>query len=165
MLIMVSYDQLEAHGGVTQFEKRQVGPYEIQFGTSPGSPSPGKIHVSLRIASLETGLAINGKSVHVSGQIYGEDGSIISFFEPVPAVQFMEDPIFWDLDLQVSEVGDWILTVTVEGDNSIEQIDFEIKIQESSPLIGIFSVIGLILFLCVLALVVRTYFKPKVKSV
>ena len=73
----------------------------------------------------------------------------------------MDDPEFWDVDIMVSEEGDWLFKVVVEDSGVLYEAYYDVKVEESSPLVGVFSVIGLILFLTVLALAVRTYFKPK----
>jgi|TARA_B110000263_G_scaffold239974_1_gene242722 hypothetical protein len=162
LCVFWSYDQVEAHGGVTVFKKQTVGPYEIQFGTSPRSPSPGPIHIALRIVSLKTGLTLNEASVKLSGKIQGTVGDQIGSFEPILADQYKEDPQFWDADIMVSDEGDWLFKVIIEDKGDFYEAYYDVKVQKSSPIKGIFSVIGLILFLTVLALAVRTYFKPKV---
>ena len=70
--------------------------------------------------------------------------------------------MFWDVDIIISEEGDWSFKVIIENLGELYEADFDAKVKESSPIVGVFSVIGLILFLTVLALAVRTYFKPKV---
>tara|TARA_B100001013_G_scaffold319449_1_gene228330 strand:+ start:1158 stop:1712 length:555 start_codon:yes stop_codon:yes gene_type:complete len=161
LLIFWNYDHIEAHGGVTAFKKQVIGPYEIQLGTSPRSPSPGPVHIALRIVSIETGLPLNESTVQLSGRVPGSAGDSISSFEPIFADQFMDDPEFWDVDIMVSEEGDWLFKVVVEDSGVLYEAYYDVKVEESSPLVGVFSVIGLILFLTVLALAVRTYFKPK----
>lgn len=161
LLIFWNYNYIEAHGGVTVFKKQIIGPYEIQFGTSPRSPSPGPIHIALRIVSIDNGLPLEGVTVQLSGRVPGSAGDSISSFEPIFADQFMDDPEFWDVDIMVSEEGDWLFKVVVEDSGVLYEAYYDVKVEESSPLVGVFSVIGLILFLTVLALAVRTYFKPK----
>ena len=160
LLIFWNYDHVEAHGGVTVFKKQVIGPYEIQFGTSPRSPSPGPIHVALRIVSVESGLPLNESTVQLSGSILNLEGDSISSFEPIFADQFMDAPEFWDVDIMVSAEGNWSFKVIIENSGKLHEAYYGVKVQESSPLVGIFSVIGLIIFLIVLALAVRTYFKP-----
>ena len=164
LLIFWNYDYIEAHGGVTVFKKQIVGPYEIQFGTSPRSPSPGPIHIALRIVSTDTGLPLDGATVHLSGETPGFDGDSASHLEPIFADQYIDDPVFWDVDIIISEEGDWSFKVIIENSGEFYEADFDAKVKESSPIVGVFSVIGLILFLTVLALAVRTYFKPKTVS-
>jgi len=164
LFIFWNYEHVEAHGGVTVFKKQTVGPYEIQFGTSPRSPSPGQVHIALRIVSLETGLPLNGESVQVSGTMQGVEDYPIGSFEPVLVDQFMDDPVFWDADIMVSEEGNWSFKLIIDDDGDFYEAYYDVKVQKSNPIVGIFSVIGLILFLTVLALAVRTYFKPKPAS-
>ena len=61
----------------------------------------------------------------------------------------------------VSEEGNWSFKVIIDNFGDFYEADYDVKVQKSSPIVGVFSVIGLILFLTVLALAVRTYFKPK----
>jgi|TARA_B100000959_G_scaffold196737_1_gene205755 hypothetical protein len=164
LLIFWNYDYIEAHGGVTLFKKQVIGPYEIQFGTSPKSPSPGPIHIALRIVFIDTGNPLDGATVHLSGRMVESEEDLISSFERVFADQFIDDPAFWDADVMVSEEGNWSFKVIIENSGDLHEADYGVKVKESNPLIGAFSVIGLILFLSVLALAVRTYFKPKTVS-
>ena len=161
LLIFWNYNYIEAHGGVTVFKKQIIGPYEIQFGTSPRSPSPGPIHIALRIVSIDNGLPLEGVTVQLSGRVPGSAGDSISSFEPIFADQFMDDLAFWDVDIMVSEEGNWSFKVIIDNFGDFYEADYDVKVQKSSPIVGVFSVIGLILFLTVLALAVRTYFKPK----
>ena len=156
---------VEAHGGVTEFHRERAGPYEIAFGTSPRSPSPGAVHVSLRVVDLAKGLAVPLASVTLSGQVLGERGSEIESFEGVVADLYEEDPVFWDIDLAVEQVGDWVFTVAVEGDLGRGTADFEVRVRESNPVIGIVTVVVLVAFLSVVALAMRTYLSArKVKN-
>jgi hypothetical protein len=148
----------EAHGGVTEFRKERAGPYEVAFGTSPRSPSPGAVHVSLRIVDSATGVAVPGAAVAMSGRVLNEDGSVLESFQDVPATPFEEDPVFWDIDLAVVTVGDWVFSISVEGEEGAGEADFDVRVQESSPVTGIITVIVLVAFLSVVALAMRTYF-------
>ena len=151
----------EAHGGVTEFRKELAGPYEVAFGTSPRSPSPGAVHVSLRVVDASTGVAVPDASVAMSGQVRGEDGSVLERFEDVPATSFTEDPVFWDIDLAVTKVGDWVFSVRVDGEEGVGAAEFDVRVRESSPVTGIITVVALVAFLSVVALAMRTYFGAK----
>ncbi len=152
---------VETHGGVTEFRKELAGPYEVAFGTSPRSPSPGAVHVSLRVVDAVTGVAVPEASVAMSGRVLREDGSVLGSFEDVPATPFAEDPVFWDIDLAVTEVGDWVFSVSVDGEEGAGAAEFDVRVRESSPVTGIITVIVLVAFLSVVALAMRTYFGAK----
>lgn len=147
----------EAHGGVTEFKKVRAGPYEVAFGTSPRSPGPGSVHVSLRVVDSATGVAVPDAQVSMSGRVLGEDGAEIESFSDVRASVFESDPVFWDIDLAVEVVGDWVFTVNVNGDEGAGSADFEVRVRESSPVTGIITVVVLVAFLSVVALAMRTY--------
>ena len=148
----------EAHGGVTEFRKERAGPYEVAFGTNPRSPSPGAVHVSLRVVDATTGVAVPEATVAMSGRVLDEDGTVREFFQDVPATPFEEDPVFWDIDLAVVTVGDWVFSINVEGEEGAGEADFDVRVQESSPVTGIITVIVLVALLSVVALAMRTYF-------
>ena len=148
---------VEAHGGVTEFRKGLAGPYEVAFGTSPRSPSPGSVHVSLRVVDLEQGLAVPDASVAMSGYVLDERGSELDSFGALEADLYEEDPVFWDIDLSVEQVGDWVFTVAVEGDLGEGSVDFDVKVRESNPTTGIITIVVLVAFLSVVALAMRTY--------
>ena len=148
---------VEAHGGVTEFRRGLAGPYEVAFGTSPRSPSPGSVHVSLRVVDLAQGLAAPDASVTMSGYVLGEQGSRLESFEGLEADLYEEDPVFWDIDLAIEQVGDWVFTVAVEGDLGEGSADFDVAVRKSSPVTGIITVVVLVAFLSVVALAMRTY--------
>ena len=152
---------VEAHGGVTEFRKERAGPYEIAFGTSPRSPSPGAVHVSLRVVDLAKGSAVPQATVTLSGRVLGEQGSEIESFEGVVADLYEEDPVFWDIDLAVEQVGDWVFTVAVEGDLGSGMADFDVTVRKSNPVTGIITVVVLVAFLSVVALAMRTYLSAR----
>jgi hypothetical protein len=148
----------EAHGGVTEFRKELAGPYEVAFGTSPRSPAPGPVHVSLRVVDAATGVAVPDASVAMSGKVLADDGTVFESFQDVMGTPFTEDPVFWDIDLTVEEEGNWVFSIAVEGDAGEGSADFEVRVRESSPVTGIITVIVLVAFLSVVALAMRTYF-------
>ena len=148
---------VEAHGGVTEFRRGLAGPYEVAFGTSPRSPSPGPVHVSLRVVDSAQGLAAPDSSVTMSGYVLDEQGSKLDSFEGLEADLYEEDPVFWDIDLSVKRVGDWVFTVAVEGDLGEGSADFVVKVRESNPITGIITVVALVAFLSLVALAMRTY--------
>jgi hypothetical protein len=149
---------IEAHGGVTEFRKGLAGPYEVAFGTSPRSPAPGPVHVSLRVVNVTTGVAVPKAAVTMSGKALADDGSVLGSFEDVMANPFLEDPVFWDIDLTVEEEGEWVFSIAVEGDEGEGSADFDVRVRRSSPVTGIITVIVLVVFLSVVALAMRTYF-------
>lgn len=149
---------LEAHGGVTEFRKELAGPYEVAFGTSPKSPAPGPVHVSLRVVDAATGVAVPDAAVAMSGKVLTDDGKVLESFEGVMATPFLEDPVFWDIDLTVKEEGEWVFSISVEGDEGGGSAEFDVRVRESSPVTGIITVIVLVVFLSVVALAMRTYF-------
>ncbi len=148
----------QAHGGVTDFVRETAGPYEVAFGTSPRTPSPGSpMHVSLRVIEAGSGLAVPGASVTMSGRVLGDGGAALESFEGVDADLYEEDPVFWDIDLAVERAGDWVFTVEVEGGPGEGAADFSVRVRDSSPVPGILTIVGLVAFLTVVALAMRTY--------
>ena len=143
---------------MTEFTREMAGPYEVAFGTSPRTPSPGSpMHVSMRVVEAESGLPVPDASVAVSGRVLGEDGAELASFDSLAAEVFEEDPVFWDLDLSVEPVGDWVFTVEVMAGPGEGAADFGVRVRDSSPVFGILTIVGLVAFLIVVALAMRTY--------
>ena len=151
----------ESHGGVTEFRKERAGPYEVAFGTSPRSPSPGPVHVSLRVVDLAGGEPVPDAAVTLSGRVDGGQGSEPDSFKEVAAELYESDPVFWDADILIEQVGDWVFRVDVEGEVGSGAADFEVKVRSSSPVTGIITIIALVAFLTVVALAMRTYLSAR----
>lgn len=117
--------------------------------------------MSLRVVDLVKGSAVPLATVTLSGQVLGEQGSEIESFEGVVADLYEEDPVFWDIDLSVEQVGDWVFTVAVEGDLGEGSADFAVTVRESNPITGIITVVVLVAFLSVVALAMRTYLSAR----
>ena len=115
------------------------------------------MHVSMRVVEAESGLAVPDASVTVSGRVLGEDGAELASFDSLAAEVFEEDPVFWDLDLSVEPVGDWVFTVEVMAGPGEGAADFGVRVRDSSPVFGILTIVGLVAFLIVVALAMRTY--------
>jgi len=110
------------------------------------------------VVDAATGVAVPDATVAMSGKVLADDGSVLETFEGVMATPFVEDPVFWDVDLAVEAVGEWVFSIAGEGDAGAGSADFDVRVRESSPVTGIITIIVLVVFLSVVALAMRTYF-------
>ena len=141
------------NGRVVSFESKVTGPYEIAFGTIPGTPSVGNLHITISLTEIASDTLITGATVTVSGMPPPESGS--EKIDPIHATTNLQDPTFYDVNTVVDQEGIWTFTTTVQSIGKQYTADFEVTVKNASPIAGLVTLMTLIAFLVVLGLAIR----------
>ena len=141
------------NGRVVSFESKVTGPYEIAFGTIPGNPSVGNLHITISITEIISDTLVTGATVTVSGIPPPESG--FDKIGPIHALTNLNDPTFYDVNTVVGQEGIWTFTTTVKDNGKQYPADFEVTVKNTSPIAGIVTLMTLTAFLVVLGLAIR----------
>jgi len=141
------------NGRVVSFESKVTGPYEIAFGTIPGNPSVGNLHITISITEVASNTLVTGATVTVSGMPPPEFES--DKVGPIYAITNLNDPTFYDVNTVVDQEGIWTFTTTVKNIGKQYTADFEVTVKNASPIAGIVTLMTLTAFLVVLGLAIR----------
>ena len=108
--------KVQANGvGTVHLQDEAVGPYLVTFKTSPAQLTVGTIRASLLIRSIADNILLsdNEANVTITGKLASQSqqkGPFSGFVKPGSA------PPHHDIDILVDEIGQWLLTVTINGE-------------------------------------------------
>ena len=113
-------------------KNERVGPYDLQVGILPGTPRVGKLHFSILVNNAEAGEPITDALVTVTANGPPNATSV----GPVQALNTLQSPQFYDVDVPLDMEGSW--TFTLEVATELGEASLELPLEVSRP--GGFSV-------------------------
>ncbi len=162
VLFIAAAPQASANGRVLRFETQQAGPYRVSFGTIPGTPVVGNIHLTVTVMVRESSTDeyeyVLDARVEVTGEGPGDDPIEIG---PLVADRSLREPTYYEINTTVDEVGRWEFTVLVEAAPGDAKTTFTLDVVEASPLGGIAILAVLLGLVTVLGLSARAYFRQR----
>jgi hypothetical protein len=129
--------KVQANGvGTTHLQEETVGPYLVTLTTAPAQLTVGTIRASLLIQSAEGNILLSDSEATVTitsrlGNQTDQKGPFNGLVNPEVT------PPHHDVDILVDEIGEWLLTVTINGDLGKGEISIPITVVKLSftPLI------------------------------
>jgi hypothetical protein len=147
-----------ANGRVQNFVTKSAGPYTLAIGTIPETPVVGNLHLTISVADESTGAYLLDAEVSVVGT--GPEAEVADL-GPIVAEKNPLDPTFYDINTTVDRIGTWKFTIAVIGELGDASTEIEIEVVSVSPIAGILTITGLVVFLLVLGLSVRAFLKQQ----
>ena len=144
----------DANGRVTEFTTQMAGPYEVSLGTAPADPKVGRLHLTIRLAEANTGVAITGADVVVTGTGPGVGEPEIG---PLEAPSLPSTPADFDLDVEVDREGMWSFRVEVDSSMGPGSTDFILDVTKTNPIFAVISLVLALVLLVIVGLSVRRY--------
>ncbi len=156
-----------ANGRVVEFERRLAGKYEIALGKIPATPIVGNLHLTMTITDTTASTPVMGAKVLVSAigppSVEGADPSMD--ISPTAAEPDPNDPIYYDVAVNVDRPGVWQFTIQVEADGAEPSTaEFPVEVSTPNPITGIVTLLALVVFIAVIALAVRVYIRERRRS-
>ncbi|MDA1188537.1 MAG: FixH family protein [Chloroflexi bacterium] len=162
-IVPIGYPKtVRANGAVVDFQTRTAGPYEVSLGTSPPSPSPGNLHITMFVRESATGQLVLDAVVTVAGMAPEVTGKGIG---PVEAEHLSGDPQFYDVNTSVDQEGTWKFVVDVSGPAGEGTAEFDIQVIEPNPVVAILSVIFAVLLVIIIAMTTRMYMNKRRQTI
>lgn len=128
---------VQANGvGTTHLQEEAVGPYVVTLKTSPAQLTVGTIRASLLIRSAEGNIPLSDSEATVT--ITGKTAS--QSHEKGPFNGFVKEgatPPHHDVDIRLDKIGEWLLTIQINGELGQGEVIIPITIVKLSftPLI------------------------------
>ena len=147
----------DSNGGVIGYVSQIAGPYEVRLGTIPATPVPGNLHFSIQVLKASNSQPVDTANLIVSG-VGPSNTDLIKRSKAFPDPNY---PSFYDIDLTVNSVGNWLFKIEING--SLGEVDtlYEIEVRSTNPLPGLITFGVLISFLVIIGLSVRSYLNQK----
>ncbi len=124
----------------------KAGPYQLQVGILPGSPTVGILHLSIIVQDAENETVITDAAVLVSAQ--GPTGS--ANVAPVQAVNTPLDPESYEVDIPLDTVGSWTITLETDGRLGKASLALPMEVAEPDGLPAAWLAAGLAAFLALI---------------
>ena len=123
--MMVIVGASAAHGGGTmQLSSETAGPYLLTVWTSPEPAREGELHLTIGVGTAYSATVLDA---HVEVDIAGNEvlGTLIS---GVATTDQSANKFLYEVDMEVPDVGLYMVTVTVTADEGYGTASFELEV-------------------------------------
>lgn len=118
-----------AHGGALVVARARAGPYVVSVWALPNPPRVGRWHVTVAVMRPEDGAPVLDARAHATAKFTGREGMPISAGATVGGGG---NPLFQDMNLELSREGRWRITVLADGPAGRGSVAFDVQVAAPS---------------------------------
>ena len=152
--------QAQANGRILRYETQTANPYTISFGTSPQTPTVGPLHLSVFITINSEGAPTPVLDAIVTVTAVRPDSGAPEI-GPTELANNPVDLSFYETTVMVPKSGIWAFVLDIVSDHGSAGTQFEVNVQESSPLIGLLTLLVLLSLITILSISFRSYLRQR----
>ena len=161
MTVFITFIYVDANGSVRRYEIKHIGGHEIGLGTVPASPTVGVVHFVVYEKDLETGVSFTDAEISlVASATYSQNSDI----GPMPMINTIMDPTYYELNTSLDEEGIWLIVIEVQTPSGKNTVNYEINVQQPNPIVPILTVSALVAVLVILGVSARAWVKEYRKN-
>ena len=150
----------QANGRILRYEIQSVSPYSVSFGTSPQTPIVGPLHLSVSVTTDYEGATIPVLDAIVTVTGIGPD-SIAPEIGPAKLTNNPLDLSFYETTIEIPRSGLWSFVLDIVSNHGSASTQFEVSVQESSPIIGMLTLFVLLTLITILGISFRSYLRQR----
>ena len=114
---------VSANGFALSFKTLQAGPYVIEVGVVPKTPSIGTFHMTMTVSDGYQEKYQDGIKITITGLGPEPMGDVVG---PITATNDPTNPFYYEINPSVDTEGIWVFTVNIEGDLGNGSTDFPV---------------------------------------
>ena len=121
----------------------------------------GVVHFVVYVKDLETGVSFTDAEISlVASATYSQNSDI----GPMPMINTIMDPTYYELNTSLDEEGIWLIVIEVQTPSGKNTVNYEINVQQPNPIVPILTVSALLAVLVILGVSARAWVKEYRKN-